>query len=90
MDIYTVICFVLVSAKFGSYTVVSVNRTLFEAKMCTYTLESMHFTSTSVPFTLMTVQVSNLVLAHTKRITVCTQKSPKAGQRPEFYLWLPG
>jgi hypothetical protein len=27
--------------------------------------------STSVPFTLMTVQVPNVALTHTKRITVC-------------------
>ncbi len=36
----TVIRFVWVSAKFG--TVVSVKGTLVEAKMCTFTLESMH------------------------------------------------
>jgi hypothetical protein len=32
-----------VSAKFGICTIVSVNRTLMEAKMCTFTLESTHF-----------------------------------------------
>jgi hypothetical protein len=31
------------SAKFGTCTVVSVNETLVEAKMCTLTLESTHF-----------------------------------------------
>jgi hypothetical protein len=41
--LYTVIRFVLVSAKFDSCTVVSVNGTLVEAKMCTFTLESTHF-----------------------------------------------
>jgi hypothetical protein len=30
--------------------------------------------STSVPFTLMAVQVPNLALTHTKRITVCQVK----------------
>ncbi len=40
---YTVICFVRVSAKFGTCTIVSVNETLVEAKMCTFTLESTYF-----------------------------------------------
>ncbi len=40
---YTVIRFLWVSTKFGTCTVVSVNGTLFEAKMCTFTLESTHF-----------------------------------------------
>ncbi len=40
---YTVIRFVLVSAKFDTCTVVTVNETLVEAKMCTFTLEFMHF-----------------------------------------------
>ncbi len=35
--------FVRVSAKFGTCTVVSINGTLFEAIMCTFTLESTHF-----------------------------------------------
>jgi hypothetical protein len=43
----TVIRFVLVSATFG--TVVSVNGTLFEAKMCTFTLESTHFIFNECP-----------------------------------------
>ncbi len=33
----------LVSAKFGTCTVVSVNETLVEAKICTFTLESTYF-----------------------------------------------
>jgi hypothetical protein len=32
-----------VSAKFGTCTVVIVNRTLVEAKLCTFALECMHF-----------------------------------------------
>ncbi len=46
---YTVIRFVWVSAKFGTCTVVSVNGTLFEAKMCTFTLESTHFIFNTCP-----------------------------------------
>jgi hypothetical protein len=41
--VHTVIRFVSVSAKFGTYTVVSVSGTLVESKMCTFTLESTHF-----------------------------------------------
>ncbi len=40
---YTVIRFLGVSAKFGSCTVVSVNGTPVEAKLCTFTLECTHF-----------------------------------------------
>ncbi len=65
----TVIRFVWVSAKFGTCTVKSVNGSLVAAKMCTFTTESTH--STTVPFTLTTVQVPNLALTHTKRFTVC-------------------
>jgi hypothetical protein len=39
----TVIRFVTVNAKLGTCTVVSVNGTLVEAKMCTFTLEPTHF-----------------------------------------------
>ncbi len=46
--------FLWVSAKFVTCTVVSVNGTLIEVKMCTFTLESL----------------SNLALTHSKRITV--------------------
>ncbi len=42
-QIYTVIRFLRVSAKFGTCTVVSVNGTLVEAKLCTFTLEYTHF-----------------------------------------------
>ncbi len=56
-------CAFRVSAKFGNCTVVSVNGTLVEAKLCTFTLESIRvLSSTSVPFTLTTVQVPNLAL----------------------------
>ncbi len=60
-----VICFVSISAEFGTCT-----KCKWEAKMCTFTLESKHFSSTSVPFILTTVQVPNLALVETKRITV--------------------
>jgi hypothetical protein len=39
----TVIRFVCFRAKFGTCTVVRVNWTLVESKMCTFTLESTHF-----------------------------------------------
>jgi hypothetical protein len=45
----TVIRFVWVSAKFGTCTVVSVNGTLIEAKICTFTLESTHFLFNKCP-----------------------------------------
>ncbi len=38
-----------VSAKFGTCTVVSVNGTLVEAKMCIFTLESTHFIFNECP-----------------------------------------
>jgi hypothetical protein len=46
---YTVIRFVRVGDKFGTYTVVSVNGTLFEAKVCTFILESTHFIFNKCP-----------------------------------------
>ncbi len=71
MYTYTIHCYPFrvsyCSAKFGTCTV---NGTLVEAKMCTFTLESAHFIFTSVSFTLTTVQVPNLALVETKRITV--------------------
>jgi hypothetical protein len=45
----TVIRFFIVSAKFGTCIVVSVNGTLVEAKMCTFTLESTHFIFNKCP-----------------------------------------
>jgi hypothetical protein len=45
----TVIRFLRVSAKFGTCTVVSINGTLIEAKMCTFTLESTHFIFNKCP-----------------------------------------
>jgi hypothetical protein len=45
----TVIRFAGVSAKIGTCTVVSVNVTLAEAKMCTFTLESTHFIFNKCP-----------------------------------------
>ncbi len=47
--IHTVIRFVWVSAKFGTCTVVSVNGTLVEAKMFTFTLESTQFIFNKCP-----------------------------------------
>ncbi len=68
---YTVIRSVWVSAKIGTCTVLSVNVTLAEAKMCTFTLDLCILSSTtSVPYTLTTAQVQNLELTHKKRITV--------------------
>jgi hypothetical protein len=46
----------LVSAKFGTCTIVSVNGTLVEAKMCTFTLESSHFIFKKVSQLLTTVK----------------------------------
>ncbi len=46
---YTVIRSVWVSTKFGTCTVVSVNGTLVEAKMWTFTLESTHFIFNKCP-----------------------------------------
>ncbi len=46
---HTVIRFLWVRAKLGTCTVVSVNGTLVEAKMCTFTLESMHFLFNKCP-----------------------------------------
>jgi hypothetical protein len=80
---HIVIRFMWVSAKFGTCTVVvSVNGTLVEAKMCTSTFESTHLIFTKCPIysTLTTVQVPNLALVETKRITVqacCMQLQTK-------------
>ncbi len=70
----TVIRFLWVSAKFGTCTVVSVNGTHVEDKMRRFKGECEHFSilsSTCVPCKLTTVQVPNLALTHTRRITVC-------------------
>ena len=40
---YTVIRFLWVSVKFGTCTVMNVNGTFLEDKLCTFTLESTHF-----------------------------------------------
>ncbi len=45
----TVIHFMWVGAKFGTSTIVNVNGTLVESKMCTFTLESMHFIFNKCP-----------------------------------------
>ncbi len=64
-----VIRFVWFSAKFGTGIVVSINGTLFEDKMRRFMGECAHF-SFNKCLTLTTVQVPNLALTHTKRITV--------------------
>jgi hypothetical protein len=46
---HTVIRFAWDSSKFGTCTVVSVNGTLIEAKMCTFTLESTNFVFNQCP-----------------------------------------
>ncbi len=64
----------LVCAKFGTCTVVSVKGTLVEAKMCTSTLEFTHFIFNKCAiYTHDGARVPNLglTLSHTKRITVC-------------------
>jgi hypothetical protein len=61
---------VSVSAKFGTCTVMSVNGALVEDK-CIDSRVNVHIlASKNDPFTLTTVQVPNLALTHTKRITV--------------------
>ncbi len=65
-----VIRFMWVSAKFGTCTVMSVNGALVEDKIRRFKGECAHFSFKNFPFTLTTVQVPNLALTHTKRITV--------------------
>jgi hypothetical protein len=68
----TVNSFVRVSANFCTYMVVSVKGTLVEDKMHRFKGECtiVHIlAATTVPFTLSTVQVPNLALTNTKRIT---------------------
>jgi hypothetical protein len=65
---------------FGTCTVVSVNETLVEAKMCTFALESTHFICNKCPiYTHDGIQVPNLELTHTKRITVWGDNITKVG-----------
>jgi hypothetical protein len=47
---HTVIRFLLVSARFGTCTVVSANGTLVEDKMSTFIIESTHFIFNKCPF----------------------------------------
>ncbi len=59
---HTVARFPLISAKFGICTVVGLNGTLVEAKICTMHIlvsEVRILASTSVPFRLTTVQMPN-------------------------------
>ncbi len=70
---HTVIRFVCVSAKFGTCTVESVNGTLVSLKCAHSPWNQRILSSTSVPFTVTTVQVPNLALTHTKRLTVPLQ-----------------
>ena len=68
---YTVTRFVSI---FGICTVVDLNGTLLEAKICTKTHIQVSqvrvLASTSVPFRPTTVQMPNLALIETKRVTV--------------------
>ncbi len=68
--LHTVLRFVWASAKFGACTVVSVNGTLVEAKMCTFTLESTDFIFNKCPIYTHDSASANLALVETKRITV--------------------
>ncbi len=72
----TVTCFVWVGAKFATCTVVSVNGTVDEDKMCRFKGECDHSSFNKCPiYTHPTmVQVTNLILTHTKRITVWSVK----------------
>ncbi len=71
----TVIRFVSTSAKFSICTIVGNNGALVEAKICSLYIQGSPqvriLTSTSVPLSTTTVQMSNLPLNETKRITVC-------------------
>ncbi len=77
--VYTVIRFVLTSANFGTFTVVSVSETLVEDKMRIRSRVILPFLVPIVPFTLTTVQVPNLALTDTKRITVWSGLSQSLG-----------
>jgi hypothetical protein len=68
--VYTVIRFVSNKAKFGSCTIVGLNGTLGEAKICTLGTYVRILTSSSVIFRPVMVQMPNLALVETKRITV--------------------
>jgi hypothetical protein len=70
MNKYTVIRFMRVSAKFGTCTAVRVHGTIVDAKCAHSPLNLGILSSTSVPCTLTTVQLPNLALVETKRITV--------------------
>ncbi len=65
---YTVIRFVSISAKLGICIVVGLNGTLVEAKILTFKCPMCVFQR--VPYRPTTVQISNLALIETKRITV--------------------
>ncbi len=66
---YTVIRFVWVNAKFATCTVMT-HECKWKIKCAHSPLNLRILSSTSVPFTLTTVQVPNLSLTHKKRITV--------------------
>ncbi len=65
-------CFVSMSTRFGNCTVVGLNGTLVEAKICTDLghLNVRILVLTSFLFRPTTVQMENLALTETKRITV--------------------
>ncbi len=67
----TVIRFLWVIAKFGACTVVSLNRTLLEAKICIFTLESTHFIVNKCSiYTHDGASAKFIAFVETKRITV--------------------
>jgi hypothetical protein len=74
----TVIRFDSINAKFGICTVLGLNKTLVAVNIRTYCVPSAYFSFSNCP---MTVQLPNLTLIETKRITVCT---PKKNQRSSF------
>ncbi len=55
----------------------SVNGTLVDDKARRFKGECAHFSFNKYPFTLTTVQVPNIALTHTKRITVWPRKENK-------------
>jgi hypothetical protein len=67
---HTVIRFVLVSAKCGTCTVVSVNGTLIEDKMRRFKGECAHFSFSKCPIYTDDGASAKLALTQTKRITV--------------------
>lgn len=77
--------YTVISAKYATCAVVSVNGTLVEAKMCIFTLESMHFSFSKCPIYTHDGALPNLVLTQTKRITVYRKDIWDRKCKPIFY-----